>query len=194
MLQLFFDVETKNSMEDVGGHFPERLDISFIGARLRDSSSGQEETKSFFEQDLDKFCDLLDQADVIIGYNSDGFDLPTLTRHYQGNLKSLPSLDLMARIKKSCGHRISLDAVSKATFDSGKTGSGIDAINYYKQGRLQELADYCLQDVKITRDLYDFGFKNGFVKFYNKWNRLIKCPVDFDFRIKPKLGKQDALF
>jgi DEAD/DEAH box helicase domain-containing protein len=194
MLQVFFDVETKNTLDEVGGYFPERLDISFVGACIRNGQSGEGEMRGFFEKDLPDLCNLLESADVVIGFNSDGFDLPTLTRHYQGNIKEIPSLDLMARIKNSCGHRIGLDAVTKATFNLGKTGNGLDAIRYYKEGKLKELADYCLQDVRITRDLYDYGFKNSYVKFMNKWNRLIECPVDFSFTPKVKVGKQDSLF
>ncbi len=181
-------------MDDVGGYFPEKLDISYIGVCVREGETGPGEMMGFFDHELDKFFPILDQADVVIGFNSDGFDLPTLTKHYQGNIKDLPSLDLMARIKKSCGHRIGLDAVTSATFNLGKTGSGLDAIKYYKEGRLKELADYCQQDVKITRELYDYGLKNGKVKFKNKWNRIIECPVDFTFTPKKTNGKQDSLF
>ena len=194
MLQVFFDVETKNMLEDVGGYFPEKLDISFVGACVRDGQAGAGEMIGFFEHELTKFFALLDRADVVIGFNSDNFDLPTLTRHYHGKIKDIPSLDLMDRIKKSCGHRIGLDAVTSATFNTGKTGNGLDAIKFYREGRLKELADYCLQDVKITRDLYDYGLQNGKVKFKNKWNRLIDCPVDFSFTPKKTNGKQDSLF
>lgn len=194
MLQVIFDVETKQTLDEVGGYFPEKLDISFIGACIREGITGEGEMKGFFEKDLNEFFTILDKADVVVGFNSDGFDIPTLTKHYQGDLKEIPSLDLMDRIKSSCGHRIGLDAVAKATFNIGKTGNGLDAIRYYKDGRLRELADYCLQDVKITRDLYDYGLKNSSVKFMNKWNRLIECPVDFSFTPKKKVGEQVGLF
>ena len=94
-------------------------------------------------------------------------------------MSKIPTLDLLTQIKKSAGHRISLDSCAKATFNQQKTGDGLDAIRYYRQGRLTELADYCLQDVRLTRLLYDYGRQKGHVKFYNKWNRLIECPVDF---------------
>ena len=45
----------------------------------------------------------------------------------------------------------------------------------------------------MTRDIYDYGLKNGLVKFRNKWNRLIKAPVDFTFVAKKASGTQMTL-
>ena len=194
MLQVVLDVETKQTLDEVGGYFPEKLDITFVGTCIREGQTGEGEMRGFFEADFPELFKIMDQADVLIGFNIDGFDIPTFTKYYPGNLKKLPTLDLMDRIKKSCGHRIGLDAVAKATFNLGKTGNGLDAIRYFKEGRLKELADYCLQDVKITRQLYDYGLQNGSVKFVNKWNRLVDCPVDFSFTPQRRVGQQDSLF
>ena len=194
MLQVILDVETQKIFEEVGGHFPEQLGVSFVGTCIRDGSEQEGQLKGFFEKDLPELFELLEEADVVIGFNNDGFDMPSLSSYYDGDINKIPTLDLLDRIKKSCGHRVSLDAVAKATFNMSKTGNGLDAIKYYRQGRLQELADYCLQDVKLTRELYDYGVRHGVVKFYNKWNRLIDCPVDFSYKVKNNPGKQDTLF
>jgi DEAD/DEAH box helicase domain-containing protein len=194
MLEVVLDVETQKTFEEVGGHFPDQLGISFVGTCIRTEPGSTGEMKGFFEKDLPQLFELLEEADIVIGFNNDGFDMPTMINYYDGNIRKIPTVDLLDRIKKSCGHRISLDAVAGATFNQHKTGDGLDAIKYYREGRLQELADYCLQDVKLTRELYDYGLKNGFVKFYNKWNRLIDCPVDFSYTVKAKAGKQIGLF
>jgi len=194
MLQVVLDVETKQTLDEVGGYFPEKLDITYVGTCIREGQTGEGQLRGFFEKDFPELFQIMDQADVLIGFNIDGFDIPTFTKYYPGDLKKLPTLDLMDRIKKSCGHRIGLDAVTKATFNLGKTGNGLDAIRYFKEGRFKELADYCLQDVKITRQLYDYGLKNGQIKFVNKWNRLVDCPVDFSFTPKRRVGQQDSLF
>lgn len=193
MRQLIFDVETQKTFDEVGGYFPDRLGISFIGVCVRDSLAGQGEMLGFFEQDLPKFFPLLESADVVIGFNCDSFDMQTLVPYYNGDVTQIPTLDLMVQIKKSAGHRIGLDAVAKETLGTGKTGDGLDAIKYFKMQQWQELKEYCLQDVAVTRDLYDFGLKNGKVKFKNKWNRLIECPVDFSFTPKRDAGVQMSL-
>lgn len=193
MLQVVLDVETKQTFDDVGGYFPEKLGISFVGVTVRSGFSGKGEAKGFFEQDLPDLFPLLEKADVIIGFNIDGFDMPTMTDYYAGDISQLPTLDLLTRIKDSAGHRIGLDAVAQETLGIGKSGDGLDAIKYYRSGQLDKLKDYCLQDVAVTRDIYDYGLQKGQVKFRNKWNRLIECPVDFSFTVDKDHGVQMSL-
>jgi len=194
MLQVIFDVETKKTFDEVGGFFPDRLGISFIGACVREGFTGKGEMFSFFEDKIVDFIHILEKADVVVGFNSDNFDLPTLIPYYKGDLTQIPSLDLMDRIKKSVGHRIGLDAVAQATLGKGKTGDGLDAIKYYNSKNWEALEKYCLQDVHVTRDIYDFGLQKGKVKFKNKWNRMIDCPVDFTFTPKKDNGQQISMF
>ena len=194
MKQVILDVETKKTFDQVGGYFPEKLGISYVGVCIRDGFAGEGEMTGFFEDDLPKLFPLLEQADVVIGFNIDNFDMPTFTNYYTGDISKIPTLDLMLQIKKSCGHRISLDACAKGTFNDHKTGDGLDAIRYFEQGRLDELAAYCQQDVKLTRQLYDYGRTQGKIRFYNKWNRLVDCNVDFNFKPKDGSGTQFTLF
>lgn len=193
MLQIVLDVETKKSFEEVGGYFPDRLGISFVGVCVREGSSGKGEMRSFFEKDLPELFPLLEKADVVIGFNIDDFDMQTFLPYYNNDVTAIPTLDLMQRIKKSAGHRIGLDAVAKETLGIGKTGDGLDAIKYYNSKNWEALEKYCLQDVAVTRDLYDFGLNKGQVKFRNKWNRLIECPVDFSFTPSKDAGVQMSL-
>lgn len=193
MLQLILDVETKKTFEEVGGYFPEKLEVSFVGVCVRQGGSGQGEMLGFFEHDFAELFPLLEKADVVIGFNIDNFDMPTLIPYYSGDISRIPTLDVMTRIKDSTGHRIGLDAVATATLGIGKTGDGLDAIKYYKTGNLEALKKYCLQDVAVTRDVYDYGLAKGHVKFHNKWNRLIESKVDFSFTPKKDAGVQMLL-
>lgn len=197
MKQVIFDVETKLTFDAVGGYYPEKLGISFIGAIERNGFPGEEglvETEHrFFEQDLEKFWPVLESADVVIGFNSDGFDLPTLIPYYHGNIRKLPSLDLLSRIKSSINRRISLDSLAKQTLGTKKSGSGLDAIKYFQEKQWDKLAHYCMKDVAITRDLYDYGRVNGKILYLNHWNNLVDAPVDFSFAPKPKTGVQMSL-
>ena len=193
MLELILDVETKKTFDDVGGFFPEKLGISFVGVCVRDGSSRKGEMRSYFEKDLPKLFPLLEQADVVVGFNIDGFDMPTFSNYYSADIRRIPTLDVMTRIKDSVGHRISLDAVAHETLGIGKTGNGLDAIRYYNSGNLEALEKYCIQDVVVTRDVYDYGLKNGLVRFRNKWNRLIEAKVDFSFTPQRAAGTQMSL-
>jgi DEAD/DEAH box helicase domain-containing protein len=193
MKHIFLDVETKRTFEEVGGFFPEKLGISFVGIAIRDGMSGPGELQGFFEKDLPDLFPILETADVVVGFNIDGFDMPSMVNYYSGDIAQIPTLDLMDRIKDSVGHRIGLDAVAKETLGMGKTGDGLDAIKYYRAGQLDKLRDYCLQDVAVTRDLYDHGLNKGQVKFRNKWNRLIECNVNFSFTPDRGNGVQMSL-
>ncbi len=193
MLQVILDVETKKTFDEVGGFFPDRLGVSFVGVNVRDRYGDSGEMRSFFENDLPDLFPLLERADVAVGYNIDGFDMPALAPYYTGDIEAIPTLDIMDRIKDSFGHRIKLDSVAKETLGQGKIGDGLDAIKYYHNQQLDKLEEYCIQDVRVTRDVYDFGLKNGKVKFRNKWNRLIECEVDFSFTPKKNDGVQMAL-
>ena len=193
MLQLILDVETKKAFDEVGGFFPDKLGVSFVGVCVREGQSGKGEMRSFFEKDLPDLFPLLEKADVVIGFNIDDFDMQTLVPYYKSDITAIPTLDVMARIKKSIGHRIGLDAVAKETLGIGKSGDGLDAIKYFQSKNWEALEKYCLQDVAVTRDIYDYGLSKGKVKFRNKWNRLIECDVDFSFTPQKDAGIQMSL-
>lgn len=197
MKQVIFDVETKKSFDDVGGYFPEKLEISFVGVIEREGfpETGviSESRYEFFEKDLDTLWPILEAADVVIGFNSDGFDLVTLIPYYSGDVRAFPSLDLLSRVKDAYGKRISLDAIAKETMGVQKSGHGLDAIKYYNNGEWDKLASYCMKDVEITRDIYDYGRTKGHVKFLNKWNTLQTVTVDFNFEIPEDAGLQMTL-
>ncbi len=193
MLQLILDVETQKTFDEVGGFFPDRLGISFVGVCIREGMSGKGEMKGYYEKDLPDLFPLLEKADVVIGFNIDNFDMQTFVPYYTADVTRIPTLDLMLRIKDSVGHRIGLDAVAQETLGTGKSGDGLDAIKYYRAKDWEKLSKYCLRDVEVTRDVYDFGLKKGTVKFKNKWNRLIEAPVDFTYKPKNAAGIQMSL-
>jgi DEAD/DEAH box helicase domain-containing protein len=193
MRHVFLDVETQKSFEEVGGYLPQQLGISFVGICVRDGFSGKGEFMGFFEQDLPKLWSIVETADVIVGFNITDFDVETLRPYYSGDPGQWNVLDLLTRFKQATGHRISLDAIAQQTLGTGKSGNGLDAIKYYKQRQWKELASYCLQDVAVTRDIYDFGVKHGKVTFMNKWQRKIETSVDFNFTPPQVGGVQMAL-
>ncbi len=160
MDKLVIDIETKNTFQDVGGY--DRLldlEISFVGAY----SYKQNAYLSFFENDLGKLGPILQNAGMIIGFSTNRFDIPILNKYFNFNVKAINSLDILDDIEEKLGHRVKLDQLAKANLNISKTGHGLDAIKYYKEGRLDELEKYCLQDVKVTKELYDLGKKQGYL-------------------------------
>jgi DEAD/DEAH box helicase domain-containing protein len=155
MDKIVFDIETKNTFADVGGsrNFRDLL-ISFVGVY----SYNQDKYLSFFEHELDQIHPLFQRAGLVIGFSSNAFDIPVLQKHFDFDLKKLNRLDLLEEIERGFGRRVSLDNMAKANLGTGKLHtSGLESIRLYREGKMEELKEYCLQDVKLTKDLYDLA-------------------------------------
>ncbi len=192
MKLLVFDVETKKAFDEVGGYHPEKLGVSIIGTYWRDESG--EEYVGYREGNFSPFWRKLETADLVVGFNIISFDYETLKPYYTGSFKQFPSLDIMVEMEKHLGHRVSLDAVAKETLGEQKNGHGLDAIRYYHDGDWESLEKYCLQDVKVTKDIYDYGVANKVLRFKNKWNNIIEVPVNFDKSGQEEKTVQTTLF
>lgn len=174
------DIETSNTFDDVGGYFPEKLNISVVCAYFYETDTWE----SFLEPDVPALCKRLESADRIIGYNTVGFDLPVMNRYYAGDLLKLGQCDMLAEIYKNLGFRIKLDDVAAATIGTKKSAHGLLAVQWWKEGKVQEVIDYCMQDVKVTKEVFEFGVANGFILFDDRMGERRK--VDIDFAAKEK--------
>lgn len=156
MRKIVFDLETKNTFLDIGVNEPAKLDMSVVG--VYDS-----ETDSYYcysENELTKLWPIIEKADILIGYNSEHFDIPLLNKYYSGDLNKIKSVDLLKEIRNSIGRRVKLDQVAEGTLKTNKSGHGLQAITWWKNGEIEKLKKYCLDDVKITKELYDYALKN----------------------------------
>jgi DEAD/DEAH box helicase domain-containing protein len=165
--EVVLDIETKNTFQDVGAYNPALLQVSLVGVYFYETDTFE----SFLEADLPKLWPRLERADRIVGYNQIGFDMPCLQSYYTGEIMKLPMLDLMVEITNHLGYRPKLDDVAQGTLGIGKTGHGLQAVEFWKNGEIDKLRDYCLQDVKITRDVYEFALAQGHVKVNDRTGR-----------------------
>ncbi|MFH2062936.1 MAG: ribonuclease H-like domain-containing protein [bacterium] len=173
--EVVLDIETSNSFADVGKYDPSLLKISLVGVYFYETDSYE----SYLEPDLTKLWPRLEAADRIIGYNLLGFDYPVMNTYYPGDFMQFPTLDIMKDIEKVVGFRVKLDDVAHETLGEGKSGNGLQAIEFFRRGEIDKLRDYCLQDVKVTKEVYEFGLKNGLVKFRDRMGRVMTPAVDF---------------
>ena len=174
--KLVLDIETKNAFADVGGHqYVEKLDASLVGVY----SYNQNKYLAFRDTEMDKLAPLLQNAHLIIGFSINRFDLPVLKKYFNFNLMSIPRLDLLEEIEMNYGSRIGLDLLAKTNLGIGKTSHGLEAIEFYKNGDWETLTEYCLNDVKITKDLYEFVKKNGHVMIPKRHTEeLVKVSIN----------------
>jgi len=160
MRKIVFDIETKNTFQEVGSNDPAKLDISLLV--IYDYKT--KEYLTFTEENFTDLWPILEETDMLIGYNSDHFDIPLLNKYYPGDLTAVGSLDLLAEIKKSLGKSVRLDNVAEATIGVGKSGHGLQAIEWWHEGRMDKIEKYCRQDVKVTKDIYEYALKHKKLK------------------------------
>ncbi|GAB4143719.1 MAG: hypothetical protein OHK0017_01440 [Patescibacteria group bacterium] len=157
-----FDIETQNWFSNLpSGATHADLKVSILGAYF----SKDDIYLAFQEKDLEEFVEKLKQVDLVVGYNSVGFDYPVLQAYTNLDLQSLPSYDIMLEIEKKVGFKVRLGDVAAATLGYGKTDKGSNAVDYYKQGVWDKLIDYCMYDVKITKEVFEVIVKEGKVKY-----------------------------
>src|SRR3989338_4636878 len=177
---IIIDVETKHSFQEVG-YDHKKLKVSVVGTY----DYGLNEYKVYFEKELPELFKRLEHASVVIGFNTNKFDLPVLSPYYIGDITQFPSLDLLEEVEKFLGFRVALDDLARATLNVKKSGHGFMAINYYRTGEMEKLKAYCLDDVKITKELYEFGLKNKKVLF-NTSKGMREITVKFEITSKPQ--------
>lgn len=187
MNKVVFDIETQNTFHEAGSADPAALSISLVG--IYDYAT--DSYHSFLEHELSKLWPILEKADMLIGYNSDHFDIPLLNKYYPGDLSKIKSLDLLKEIKNSLGRRVRLDSVAMGTFNKGKIGHGLEAITWWKNGEIEKIRQYCLEDVKLTKELYEHALthnlltcKEGAESFVikldtSKWNEKKESALTF---------------
>ncbi|MCB9803159.1 ribonuclease H-like domain-containing protein [Candidatus Nomurabacteria bacterium] len=162
---IVLDLETKKTFDEVGGHQNQHLlGVSLVGVY----SYNLDKYRGFKEEEFAELLELLKNAGLVIGFNSKFFDFPVLQPYYKDfDLSTIPHLDIMEEVVHALGHRLKLESVAQSTLGYGKSGSGLDAIVYYRNNDWEKLIKYCLDDVKVTKEIYDYGLKHGNIWYHN---------------------------
>ncbi|MBI1838766.1 MAG: ribonuclease H-like domain-containing protein [Candidatus Colwellbacteria bacterium] len=186
--RLVIDIETKNTFDDVGGKENLKdLEASLVCVY----SYNAKDFLSFREDRIGALGPVLQNAGLIIGFSINRFDMPILNKYFNFNLMSLPTLDLLEKIEASYGRRIGLDLLAKTNLGVGKTNHSLDAIKFYSAGDWESLEKYCLNDVLITRDLYELAKRQGYLLVPERWsNNPVKVPL----AIKDIIEESNTLF
>lgn len=157
MRKVILDIETKNVFADVGKYDPTLLDLSLVA--IYDSET--DSYSSYLEEELIKLWPILERADLIIGYNLNHFDIPLLNKYYPGDIAKVRSLDILSEIRKVYGRRMRLDQIAEGTLGKRKSGNGLEASVWWRKGEIDKVRQYCIDDVRITKEIYDFARANN---------------------------------
>lgn len=173
---LVFDVETRRSAAEVGGwNRADRMGVSIAVAY----DSRADEFFTYTQEALPELFARMRAARLVVGFNSFRFDYAVLSAFAPFDLRALPGLDLLRRVQDSLKYRVSLDNLGQATLDEPKSADGLQALRWWQEGRLDDIAAYCRKDVDLTRRLYLFGLEHGWLLFTNKAGQRVRVPVDF---------------
>lgn len=168
-----FDLETQRSFDEVGGRSQmHRLGVS-VGVAYRYDT---DEFLVYTEDKMSELIALLLEADLVVGYNIKGFDYEVLRGYTDDDLQVLPTFDLMYDLEDRLGFRPKLESVAVPSLGGGKSADGLQALEWWRQGEVDKIIEYCREDVKVTRDLYDFGKRNQCVmvsRFGGKPRRVV---------------------
>ncbi len=166
---LYFDLETQRSANDVGGW--EHKDKMGMSVGVTYSSLTGKYT-IYTEEEAGNLIKELAKADLVIGFNHVGFDYGVLQGYSTWDVDSqMRSLDIMLDLESKLGHKPKLEDVAMASIGTGKTAHGVEAIRWWREGRYRDVAEYCCFDVKVTRLVYEYGVRHGFVKYVDRFTR-----------------------
>jgi DEAD/DEAH box helicase domain-containing protein len=138
---------------------------------------------TYFEDETDGLIEHLFSCELVVGFNNRRFDYQVLTGYTQRDLHQLPTLDLLEEIHNRLGYRLSLNRLVEETLGCKKTADGLQALAWYQEGKLLEIANYCREDVKLTRDLFLYAVENSHLLFRNKAGKSVRLPLPLDQRI-----------
>lgn len=161
MRTIVFDIETANAFPTLARSDMERMELALVA--IYDSET--DSYSSYVKEELSNLWPILERTDLLIGYNSDTFDIPILNRYYPGDLTKIPSLDLLVEVQKSLGRRLRLGSIAEATLGRGKSGDGLKSVEWWKQGLVEKVREYCIEDVRLTKELYDYALLNKKLKY-----------------------------
>lgn len=168
------DIETQFSAREVGGwHRADRMKVSC--AVVFDAKA--DKFVVFRENRVQALIRYLETFDHVVGFNIKRFDYQVLSGYSDFDFQILPTLDILEDVHKHLGYRLSLDNLARATLGTEKSADGLQALRWWKQGKLREIIEYCTQDVRVTRDLYLYGLKNRYLLFTNKAGNTVRVPV-----------------
>jgi DEAD/DEAH box helicase domain-containing protein len=171
---VYFDLETQKAADEVGGWDHVRDMRMSVGVTF----SVQRGTYMIYgEGQVNELVNELLRADLVVGFNNLRFDYEVLHGYTVVDLRQAPTLDMLVELQKSLAHRLSLDSIAASTLGVEKISDGLQAIQWFRAGKLLEIAEYCCYDVKITRMVHEYGARHKQLFYRNRFGNKLSVPV-----------------
>lgn len=171
---VFLDLETQRAALEVGGwhnaHLM-RVSVAVLYETLADRFV------AFGERDVEALLARLAAAELVVGFNVRRFDYRVLRGYTGADLERLPTFDLLDEIHARLGFRLALGHLGEETLGRPKTADGLQALRWWREGRLPELEAYCRADVELLRDLVRHAEAHGHLLFRTKQGERVRIPL-----------------
>src|SRR5438045_1912678 len=157
---VYFDLETQRTANDAGG-WARKGDMRMSVGVICSPATGRYEV--FGEAQVHQLIERLRRANLVIGFNVLNFDYQVLMGYTILDLVAeFPTADLMVDMEKRLGHRL-----------------GLDAIRWWREGRVLEIAEYCCFDLKVTRLVHEHGCRHKELFFHDRFAQKQRVEIDW---------------
>lgn len=181
---VYFHLETQRSAGEVGGWNNKHLMKMAVGVVY---DSADKKFYTYFENEADRLVEKLISADLVVGFNIINFDFAVLQPYTTIDLKSrVRCFDILKDVWDRLGYRVSLNQIAKKSLNVEKGGNGLLSLQWFKEGKMAQIIEYCIKDVEITRDVFLYGLKNKYLDF-EKNGQSVRLPINWD--LKEMIGK-----
>ena len=174
---VYFDLETQKSADEVGGWDKISAMRMSVGVTF---STARGDYRIYGEKMVDELLTELQRADLVVGFNHLRFDYEVLHGYTSMDLRQLPTLDMMVELQNTLQHRLSLDSLATATFGLEKTAEGLQAIQWFREGKMLEVAEYCCYDVKLTKLVHEYGATHRQLFYTDRFQQKKKVAVEWN--------------
>lgn len=186
MKGLVFDIETSDVFNNEKRN-PEDLTLAVVAVY----SYPDDAYTAYTQETLPDLWEVMRNIDTLIGFNNNHFDTPLLNKYAPMDLlKEYESIDLLESVRQSLGRRIKLDWIAEGTLGINKSGDGLQAVEWWKQGEVEKVKQYCIDDVRITKDVFDYALKHEEL-LYNDLGLVHTISIDTS-RWKKEESPEDA--
>ena len=167
---VYFDLETQKLAQEVGGW--SNIDKMKLAVGVTYSTE-RGDYAVYLEEDVDALIEELTSADVVVGFNTRRFDYVVLSPYLKKgvSLRKIRSVDMLEHIHKAAGYRVKLDSLATATLGETKSADGLQSVQWFKEGKIDQIIEYCKKDVEVTKKLYEYGAQHDSVSFTDRYGK-----------------------
>jgi len=152
--EIYVDVETQKLSNEVPGGWRLAVAVTWDEAH---------QFRVWFEPDAQPLIAELERFDRIITFNGERFDFAVLSGYGSVGKLYVKSLDIHADLVRKLSHRVKFESLVQATLGRGKSGTGDEAVKWWRAGQVEKVVEYCKRDVQLLCDVVRFGRERGYV-------------------------------